>query len=94
MKRTATKASLQHPYEDQILTPTTLYQFVLQHIKGMYFAYATLHKHEEEAKVLADRLNIVEMFLEQDHFIALFLNHYLLLKSRHFPLVPLQGLKK
>ena len=36
VKRTAAKASLQRPYKDQILTPTQLYQFVLQHIKGIH----------------------------------------------------------
>ena len=42
VKRTATKASLQRPYEEQILTPLKLYEFILQNIKGIQFAYSTL----------------------------------------------------
>eukprot|EP00731_Ephydatia_muelleri_P032500 Em0024g44a len=34
VKRTAAKASLQHPKEDQILTPAQLYHFVSSEIKG------------------------------------------------------------
>ena len=55
VKRTAAKASLQHPFEDQILTPLKLYEFVLQNIKGIHFAYSTLKDHEQEAKILAER---------------------------------------
>ena len=55
VKRTAAKASLQRPYEDQILTPIKLYEFVSQNIKGIHFAYSTLKDHEEEAKILVER---------------------------------------
>ncbi|KAL5515849.1 hypothetical protein EMCRGX_G001083 [Ephydatia muelleri] len=55
VKRTAAKASLQRPFEDQILTPLKLYEFVLQNIKGIHFAYSTLKDHEQEAKILAER---------------------------------------
>ena len=53
--RTAAKASLQRPYEDQILTPIKLYEFVSQIIKGIHFAYSTMKDHEEEAKILVER---------------------------------------
>ncbi|KAL5510770.1 hypothetical protein EMCRGX_G006371 [Ephydatia muelleri] len=55
VKRTAAKASLQHPKEDQILTPAQLYHFVSSEIKGMHFSFATLNKHEEEARLLSER---------------------------------------
>ncbi|KAL5508956.1 hypothetical protein EMCRGX_G004228, partial [Ephydatia muelleri] len=55
VKRTAAKASLQRPKEDQILTPAQLYQFVSSEIKGMHFSFATLNEHEEEARLLSER---------------------------------------
>ena len=55
VKRTASKASLQRPYKDQILTPSQLYQFVSKEITGIHFAYATLHEHEDEAEFLTER---------------------------------------
>ena len=55
MKRTATKASLQQPIANQILTPMQLYQFVSSEIKGIHFAFAKTSEHEEEAKLLAER---------------------------------------
>ena len=56
LKRLATRASLQHLYQDHILTAEQLYQFAVSEIKGMYFGFATLSEHEQEAKVLEDRL--------------------------------------
>ena len=56
LKRLATTASLQHLYQDHILTAEQLYQFAVSEIKGMYFGFATLSEHEQEAKVLEDRL--------------------------------------
>ena len=53
VKRTASKASLQHPYKDQILTPSQL--TIPMFFKGDHFAYATLHEHEDEAKFLTER---------------------------------------
>lgn len=35
LKRPATKSSLQHTYQDHILTAHKLYQFAVNHIKGM-----------------------------------------------------------
>ena len=55
MKRTSAKASLQRPKEDQILTPAQLYHFVSSEIKGIHFSFATLHEHEEEARLPSER---------------------------------------
>eukprot|EP00731_Ephydatia_muelleri_P014922 Em0008g642a len=57
VKRTAAKASLQRPYEDQILTPKQLFDFVSQEIIGIHFAYATSQEYEEEAKLLKERFS-------------------------------------
>ena len=57
MKRTATKASLQRPFQDQILIPKQLYEFVSKEITGIHFAYATLNEYEDEAKRLMERLS-------------------------------------
>ena len=56
LKRLATKASLQRLYKDHILTAEQLYLFAVSEIKGMHFGFATLSEHEQEAKVLEDRL--------------------------------------
>ena len=56
LKRLATKASLQHAYQDHILTAHELYQFAVNHIKGMRFCFVALGEHEQEAKLLDGRL--------------------------------------
>ena len=58
LKRTATKASLQRPYEGQILTARQLYDFAVAHIKGIQFGYATLEEHVQEAELLKERLKM------------------------------------
>lgn len=58
LKRLATKASLQRPYNNQILTPQDLYQFAVSNIKGMHFAFATQMEHEQEEKSLAPRFEL------------------------------------
>ena len=57
VKRTATKASLQRPFQDQILTPEQLYEFVSKEITGIHFAFATVNEYEDEAKRLMERLS-------------------------------------
>ena len=58
LKQTATKASLQRPYEGQILTTRQLYDFAVASIKGIHFGYATFEEHFQEAKVLEARLKV------------------------------------
>ena len=55
VQRTAAKASLQRPIDDQILTPIQLYQFVSLEIKGIHFDFATSADHEEEERFLTER---------------------------------------
>ena len=45
VKRTAAKASLQRPFQDQILTPKQHFDFVSKEIRGIHFAYATLDEY-------------------------------------------------
>ena len=56
VKRTATKASLQQPINNQILNLCSCIKFVLSEIKGIHFAFAKTSEHEEEAKLLAEGL--------------------------------------
>lgn len=56
LKWLATRASRQHVYEHHILSAQQLYDFAISNIKGMYFAFATVGEHEQEAKLLDDRL--------------------------------------
>ena len=56
LKRLATKASLQHAYNDHILTAHQLYQFAVNSIKGMQFCFVALLEHEQEAKLLEEHL--------------------------------------
>ncbi|KAL5515976.1 hypothetical protein EMCRGX_G001232 [Ephydatia muelleri] len=58
LKRTATKASLQRPYEGQILTTHQLYDFAVANIKGIHFGYATFEEHVQEAKEREERLKV------------------------------------
>ena len=55
VKRVATKACLQHPYDNHILTALQLYEFAVGHIQGMHFGFATVQEHDEEAKMLEER---------------------------------------
>ena len=55
LKRLATKASLQHANDNQILNSRQLYEFAVKEIGGMSFGYATNKDHEEEAKFLEAR---------------------------------------
>ena len=58
LKRLVTKASLQRPYEKQVLTARQLYHFAVTEIKGMHFGFATLDEHDQEAKLLEVRLRM------------------------------------
>lgn len=53
-KREVTKASLQRPYSNQILTPLEMFEFCKQHIKGITFTYITDEEitHHHKSKLL------------------------------------------
>ena len=57
LKRIVTKASLQRPYDNHILTTKDLYVFASQNIKGMDFAFASNEEHYEEMKRLEPRFS-------------------------------------
>jgi len=50
----AAKASLQRPYEDQIMTPFQLYEWALKNIPSVTFAYCTTEEYEREKSFLED----------------------------------------
>ena len=55
VKQLAAKASLQRPYEMQIMTPRQLYEFGLSDLKAINFHYATVEEHDREANFLKER---------------------------------------
>jgi hypothetical protein len=55
VKRLAARASLQRPYDKQILTPRDLFDFACSEIKTVNFIYATTQEHDNEADVLQQR---------------------------------------
>jgi transposase len=57
VKRLAAKASLQRPYDDQILTPRQLYDFATENIKSIDFEFCTKHDYEETQKFLLNRFS-------------------------------------
>ncbi len=55
IKREATKASLQHPYHDQILTPQKLYEFTRSNLHGINAKFMTGDDLKVEQEFLAAR---------------------------------------
>lgn len=55
VKRLATKASLQRPYDQQIMTPYQLFEFANVHIPGIEFKYCTTEEYNENEKILTKR---------------------------------------
>ena len=55
IKREATKASLQRPYHDQILSPLKLFQFVDSHLKGINAKFVTTADWYSEEEILRER---------------------------------------
>ena len=57
VKRLAAKASLQRPYEDQIMimTPFQLYEWASKNIPSVTFMYCTTEEYEREKSFLEDR---------------------------------------
>ena len=60
LKRMATKASLQRPYQDQIQTPHQLYKFALQNVPSLIVEYFTVGDWETEGKLLESRFAKVQ----------------------------------
>ena len=58
VKRLAARASLQRPYDKQILTPHQLFEFAQSEIKGINFYYATVFEYEQESSMLEHRFQL------------------------------------
>lgn len=55
VKRLAARASLQRPYENQILTPQQLFEWSVQNIKTVNFEFVKQEEYVETEKLLNDR---------------------------------------
>ena len=55
VKRLAAKASLQWPYNEQIMTPQQLFDFVRENISGINTVYCSMDEWKNEADILKDR---------------------------------------
>ena len=58
VKRLAARASLQKPYNDQIMTPYQLFEWASTNIKATHFGYCTLSDYHSEEQNLARRFAI------------------------------------
>ena len=57
VKRLAAKASLQRPYNSQIVTPLQLYEFAIDKISGIDFVYCSTKEYQDMEKKLALRFS-------------------------------------
>ena len=57
IKRLAAKASLQRPYNDQIMTPRQLFDWAKSNIQNISFAYVTQEEYAAEEKLLEVRFS-------------------------------------
>ena len=55
VKRLAARASLQRPYDNQIMTPFQLFQWAHESIPGTVFQYCSIEEHEEVRSQLDKR---------------------------------------
>jgi hypothetical protein len=55
VKRLAARASLQRPFDQQILTPAAFFQFCEENIPNISFKFSSNQDHEAEEKKLKDR---------------------------------------
>lgn len=55
VKRLATKASLQRPYTNQIMTPLQLFHWCQENIKSIHFLFSTNEEHINEENFLKQR---------------------------------------
>ena len=56
VKRLATRASLQRPNEDLILTPRQFYDFARQSILSVAFSFSTVEDHDTHRQLITERL--------------------------------------
>ena len=56
IKREATKASLQRPYHDQILTPQKLFKFIRSNLHGINAKFVTGDDWNIEEELLCSRI--------------------------------------
>ena len=55
VKRLAARASLQRPYDQQIMTPHQLLEWATNNIPGITFEYSSLEEHKSEEAFLEER---------------------------------------
>ena len=55
MKHLAARASLQRPYNNQIMTPRQLYEWAVDNIQSVHFEYSSMEDYREEAEHLEQR---------------------------------------
>ena len=55
MKRLAALASLQRPYNNQIMTPRQLYEWAVDNVPSVQFEYSSMEDYREEAEHLEQR---------------------------------------
>ncbi len=55
VKRLAARASLQRPYNEQIMTPRQLYDFAVENISAVHFQFCTKEDWEAESEELEER---------------------------------------
>ena len=60
IKRTVTKASLQRPYNDQILTPAQLFEFCKENINGIDFIFISKEIMEQVRNIMNKRFQIAD----------------------------------
>ena len=60
VKRLAARASLQMPYENQIMTAFQLFQWATENITQIVFTFCTSEEHEAESKHLEERFKKVQ----------------------------------
>ena len=70
LKRSASRASLQRPYADQIIAPHQLYDYACSTIIGMNFDFATLQEHKDEELLLKEDLLQPGQFLARRSYTA------------------------
>lgn len=54
VKRLAARASLQKPYDSQIITPLQLFEWAAHNIQGIIFTYCTSAEYEMEKQYLEE----------------------------------------
>ena len=58
VKRLAARASLQRPYDGQIMTPRQLYEWAVENIPSVKFHYCTVSDYKREELLLKERFEI------------------------------------